>query len=97
MCPPDVVSQAQTKLAGGVPFISDDDLDAALSDAGVSATTADAIVETNAQSRIDGLRAATAALALLALLALPFTRGIPTTQPGAAEAKVEPAPRPAPA
>ena len=95
--PPDVVSQAQTKLAGGVPFISDDDLDAALSDAGVSATTADAIVETNAQSRIDGLRAATAALALLALLAIPFTRGIPTTQPGAAEAKVEPAPRPAPA
>ncbi len=90
--PSSVVSQAQTELAGGVPFVSDEDLNAALSDAGVSQPTADAIVETNTQARIDGLRAAVAALALLALLAIPFTRGIPTTQPGAAEAKLEPAP-----
>jgi len=78
-----VVAQAQTELAGGVPFVSDDDLRVALSDAGVPSSTADAIEETNADSRIEGLRAATAALALLALLALPFTRGIPTVQPGA--------------
>ncbi len=95
--PSQVVAQAQTELAGGVPFVSDDDLEVALSDAGVTSTTADAIVEANAQSRIDGLRAATAALALLALLAIPFTRGIPTTQPGVAEAKVEPTASPAPA
>ena len=34
--PDSVVTQAQTELAGGVPFVSDDDLEAALSDAGVS-------------------------------------------------------------
>jgi hypothetical protein len=48
--------------------------------------TAGAVVESNSQSRIDGLRAALAMLTLIALLAFPFTRGIPTVQPGA-EAK----------
>ena len=80
--PDSVASKAQTELAGGVPFISDEDLKAALVDADVPAATADAIVETNEQSRIDGLRAALSILALLALVALLFTRGIPTVQPG---------------
>jgi len=80
--PDSVATQAQTKLAGGIPFISDDDLKTSLSDAGVPAPTAAAVVETNEQSRIDGLRAAVSILALLSLVALPFTRGIPTVQPG---------------
>jgi Na+/melibiose symporter-like transporter len=80
--PDSVASQAQTELAGGVEFISDADLETALSDAQVPSATADAIVETNEQSRIDGLRVAVAVLALFALVALPFTRGIPTIQPG---------------
>ena len=53
--------------------------------------TADAVVEANEQSRIDGLRAAVAVLALVALLALLFTRGLPTVQPGS-----EATPRPPP-
>ena len=81
--PASVASKAQTELAGGVPFLSDADLKAALSEANVPPATADAVVETNAQSRIDGLRAAVSILALLALVALLFTRGIPTVQPGA--------------
>jgi MFS family permease len=80
--PDSVATQAQTELGGGIPFISDDDLKAALSDAQVPTATADAVVETNEQSRIDGLRAAVSILALLSLVALPFTRGIPTVQPG---------------
>jgi MFS family permease len=80
--PESVASQAQTELAAGIPFISDDDLKAALSDADVPPATADAVVETNEQSRIDGLRVAVSMLALLSLVALPFTRGIPTVQPG---------------
>ena len=40
--------------------------------------TADAVVDTNEQSRIDGLRVAVSILALISLLALVFTRGIPT-------------------
>ena len=46
------------------------------------AATANEIVKVNKQSQIDGLRTAEAVLALLALIALPFTRGIPTVQPG---------------
>lgn len=89
--PDSVVSQAQTELASGVPFISETDLKAALSDAHVPKSTADEIVKVNEQSQIDGLRSAAAILALLALVALPFSRGIPTVQPGA-QAKPSPAP-----
>ena len=81
--PASVASKAQTELAGGIPFLSDADLETALSEANVPPATADAVVETNAQSRIDGLRAAVSILALLTLVALLFTRGIPTVQPGA--------------
>jgi MFS family permease len=81
--PDSVSSQAEVQLAGGAEFISDKDLRAALDDAGVPADTADAIVDENAKSQIDGLRSALFILALIALLALPFTRAIPTVQPGA--------------
>ena len=89
--PDTVVSQAQTELAGGVPFMSEADVKAALKEANVPTATADEIVKENQKSQIDGLRAAEAILALLALVALPFTRGIPTVQPGA-QAKPRPAP-----
>ena len=79
--PQDLTSQAEVELAGGVPFIPDDALEAALADAGIEGETADAIEEENSASRIDGLRLSLASLALLALLALFMTGGIPTTQP----------------
>ena len=81
--PANLASKAQTELAGGVPFLSDADLKVALDDANVPPATADAVVEENAQSRIDGLRSALSILAVIALLALLFTRGIPVVQPGA--------------
>ena len=80
--PPAVASTARTELAGGVPFLSDADLKVALADADVPRATADAVVETNADSRIVGLRSAVSILALFSLVALLFTRGIPTVQPG---------------
>jgi predicted MFS family arabinose efflux permease len=74
----DAVNQkAQVELSSGIPFISDADLKVALQDAGLSQQETDAIVEANAQARIDGLRAALAVLALLALAALFFTGRIP--------------------
>ena len=66
-----------------MPFISDADLDAALKDAGVTGATADAIVDENAQARIDGLRAALSVLAVLAVVALLFSGSLPTTPVGA--------------
>ncbi|HEX2737497.1 MAG TPA: MFS transporter [Acidimicrobiia bacterium] len=80
--PSSVASKAQVELTSGVPFISDADLKTALSDAHVPTKTADAVVDANAQARIDGLRAALSLLALFALVALVFTRRIPTVQPG---------------
>jgi hypothetical protein len=81
--PESVVSKAKTELASGVPFTSDADLKAALQKANVSPATVDEIVKVNEKGRIDGLRDASAVLALLALVAIPFSRGIPTVQPGA--------------
>ena len=49
--------------------------------AGVRRGTADAIVDENAEARIDGLRAALAVLALIAVGALLSTRRIPTISP----------------
>ena len=43
---------------------------------------ADAIVEENEEARIAGLRVSLAVLALMAVLALFFTRGIPTVPVG---------------
>ena len=84
--PDNLAVNAQTQLATGVPFVSDEDLQKALDDAGVPTETANAVVDENAEARIAGLRSALAVLALISLLALLFTRGIPTVQPGA-EAK----------
>ena len=83
--PDNLSSQAQVELAGGIPFISDQDLKTALQQAGVSGPTADAIVAENTQARLDGLQAALANPTLIALIALFFARGIPTRQPGAAQ------------
>jgi MFS family permease len=81
--PEQVVSQASVELASGFPFISDKDLQAALDEAGVAPATSQAIVDANEQARVDGLRSALALLALVAIIALFFTRRIPTQQPGA--------------
>jgi MFS family permease len=79
--PASVTSQAQTKLAAGVPFVSDKDLSAALDKAGVPKDQAKAITDENAKARIDGLRSALSVLALIALLAAVFTFRLPTRQP----------------
>jgi MFS family permease len=82
--PKEVAATAQVELAGGIPFVSDNDLKAALDKAGVPADTADAIVKENADARLAGLRSALSLLAFIALLALFPGRRLPTRQPSAA-------------
>lgn len=84
----ELVSSAKVELGSGIPFVSDADLEHALAEAGVPAATADAIIAENEESRIAGLRASLFVLAIFALLALVFSNGIPTRQPGAAPAGV---------
>ncbi|MFE3628453.1 MFS transporter [Streptomyces goshikiensis] len=81
--PADVKSQAHTSLAGTAPFLSDEQLAAALDEAGTDPAVAQAALDANDRARIDGLRAALGILALTALLALFFTQRIPATQPSA--------------
>jgi MFS family permease len=80
--PAQVSAEANIKLAGGIPFISDADLENALTKAGASDEVAQAVLNENEQARLDGLRIALAALALMALIALFLTSRIPTEQPG---------------
>ena len=88
--PDRVKSQAEVELAGGVPFVSDADLEAALDDAGVSRRTTEAALDSYTDARIDGLRSALAILALLVLVALFAAQRIPTVQPGRADGSGEP-------
>jgi MFS family permease len=82
--PQQVTKQANVELANGVPFISDADLKTALDDAGVAPPSTQAILDVNEQARVDGLRSTLALLAIFGIIALFFTKPIPTTQPGAA-------------
>jgi MFS family permease len=88
--PPEVTSQANVELANGIPFISDADLETALEEAGASPAVTQAVVDENEQARLDGLRSALALLALIAVVALFFTRRIPDRQPGGAVASGSP-------
>lgn len=61
--------------------MSDKDVVAALDAAGVDPAAADAVAQDYSDARLAGLRASIAVLAVLALLALAFTRRLPTVQP----------------
>ena len=79
--PDEVVAQANVRLSGGGEFISDAQLESGLEQAGVDEQTTQAVVDENEQARVDALRATLALLGLFALIALFFTRRVPTEQP----------------
>jgi EmrB/QacA subfamily drug resistance transporter len=83
--PASVKSEAQVKLAGGVPFVSDADLNAALDKANAGSKQSEAALAGYQDARIDGLRSSLAILAVLVLVALFYAQRIPSIQPGAAE------------
>jgi MFS family permease len=88
--PASVKSQASVKLGGGVPFISDADLNAALDKANVPPEQSDAALTAYQDARIGGLKSALAVLALAVVIALLLAQKIPTVQPGAPEAAADP-------
>jgi MFS family permease len=85
--PSEVKAKVGVELASGVPFVSDTQLRSALEQAGTSPQVSDAIVEENETARLSALRSSLSVLALIALLALLFSRGIPTEQPAVAAAR----------
>jgi hypothetical protein len=87
--PAETRQKATVQLAGGVPFLSDSDLQSALNQAGVTDGAASAIVEENSKARLRALRGALAVIAIVAVMALFFASGIPTRQPGSATVAAE--------
>jgi MFS family permease len=81
--PESAKARAEVELAGGIPFISDADLETALAEAGAEAETTEAALDAYADARLGGLKAALAILAVLAVVALFLAQRIPTRQPGA--------------
>jgi hypothetical protein len=79
--PTQVKSQASVQLAGGVPFLSDADLQGALQDAAASTEVTTAALDVNRNARVAGLRSALVVLALIALGGLFSARRIPTRPP----------------
>jgi MFS family permease len=86
--PDQLVATAEVELAGGIPFVSDADLEEGLQEAGLPDTEIDAIVDENETARISALRVSLAALAFLALVSLFFTRLVPTAPVGGAQVQV---------
>ncbi|MEU6235595.1 MFS transporter [Kitasatospora sp. NPDC047058] len=82
--PDEVKTRATVELAGGVPFLSDAQLQAALDQSGANSEVTQAALDANADARIDGLKVALALLALIGLTGLFFVQRIPSAQPGAA-------------
>jgi MFS family permease len=80
-----LAEQAPIELSAGIPFVSDADLQEALDNAGVPADAAEDIADDYATARLVGLRASLSVLALLAVLALAFTRRIPMSPPGSSD------------
>jgi MFS family permease len=81
--PDSVKQQAQVELAGGIPFISDADLEAALAKAQADPELTDDALAAYQDARLNGLRAALAILAVLSIVALLLAGRIPKAQPGA--------------
>ena len=76
--PKSVTQQAQVELASGIPFVSDAQLEQALQDdTDLSSSEIDAIVDTNADARIEGLRVSLSVLALIALVGPVLPAGHP--------------------
>ena len=80
--PDEFAATAQVELAGGIPFVSNADLETALTDAGVPEPEIDAIVDENETARLAGLRLSLAVLGLIACIALYMTRLLPTEPVG---------------
>lgn len=79
--PADLKDEASVELASGVPFLSDADLEEALAKADVPPDVAASVVDDNKAARVDGLDAALAVMALLAVVSLFFTGRLPDAPP----------------
>lgn len=77
----EVASQVGTAVADGIDFVPADEVEAAVSDAGVDQATTDAIVEGYEDAELQALKTGLLAAAAIALASLAFTRSLPHGRP----------------
>ncbi len=77
----EVSSQVGVAAGTGIDFVTVDDVQTAVEEAGVDEATTAAIVDDYAQAQIQALKTGMLVAALLALLSLPFTRDLPHVRP----------------
>ncbi len=87
--PPEVTAAAEVELASGIPFVSNAQLEEALAATDLPADEVAAIMDENESARIAGLRASLSVLALAALVALYFSRMVPTEPVGGSTGATE--------
>ncbi|HET6954080.1 MAG TPA: MFS transporter [Acidimicrobiales bacterium] len=75
--PESVTAAADVDLASGAPFISDKELETALAATDLPPETSDAIIDENADARLDALRASLAILAVITTFAIYAARRLP--------------------
>jgi len=75
--PPPVREQVAEVAQRGIPVVPVEDLEQAALDQGVPASQASAIADDYGDAQLDGLKRAIGAIAIIALLSLWFTRGLP--------------------
>jgi hypothetical protein len=80
--PASVKQEASVKLDGAMPFISDAQLEAALTKAQVPQNQIDGIMQANREARVEALHLALAVAALIAIVSLFFTGLIPSRPVG---------------
>ena len=81
-----VAGQVGTEVSSGVDFVSSTQIETAAQAAGLDAATTTAIVDDYEQAQLRSLKAGLLAAAILALVSLAFTGGLPGTVPVAAAA-----------
>ena len=81
--PPDVRDAVNSKVEEGIPIVPVDQVEKAGVDAGLTQEQAQAICDDYGDAQLQGLKRALGAVAIFALLALWFTRGLPGRAPPA--------------
>jgi hypothetical protein len=80
-----VSEQVGVAAGSGVDFVSADEIGEAALEAGLDQATADAIVDSYESAQLQALKTGLLVAAFLALLSLPFTKGLPHEVPAAVE------------
>jgi hypothetical protein len=82
--------QVGVAVGNGIDFVSEDQLAAAATQAGFDAPTTEAIVDDYGEAQLQALKAGLLAAALLALVSLVSTRGLPHEPVGRPQLESEP-------